>query len=52
MRPEILMYRFTEFVLIHHAAADVWAMVIDFPNVPHGRLASVRFVRHHPASPR
>ena len=38
------MYRFTEFVLIDHAAADVWAMLIDFPNVPAWE-AGVREVR-------
>ena len=30
----VVLYRFTEFVHIDHAAADVWAMLIDFPNVP------------------
>ena len=40
----VLMYRFTEFVLIDHAAADVWAMLIDFPNVPAWE-AGVREVR-------
>jgi carbon monoxide dehydrogenase subunit G len=28
------MYHFTESVPIDHPAADVWAMLIDFPNVP------------------
>ncbi len=28
------IYRFAELVPIDHPAADVWAMLIDFPNVP------------------
>ena len=28
------MYRFSESVRIEHAAADVWAALVDFPNVP------------------